>query len=58
MKLVSIIIPVYNREKMVQDAIKSCLNQTYENIEIVVVNDGSTDNTAKLLNNYKVLIQK
>lgn len=45
MKLVSIIIPVYNREKMVVEAINSSLKQDYQNIEIVVVNDGSKDNT-------------
>lgn len=49
MKLVSIIIPVYNREKMISEAIKSCLNQTYDNIEIIVVNDGSKDNTLKVI---------
>jgi glycosyltransferase involved in cell wall biosynthesis len=41
--LVSIVIPVYNGENFVREAIDSALSQTYENIEIVVVNDGSTD---------------
>lgn len=41
--LVSIIIPVYNGENFVREAINSALSQTYNNIEIVVVNDGSTD---------------
>lgn len=49
MKLVSIIIPVYNREEMIVEAIKSCLKGTYKNIEIIVVNDGSFDNTLKNL---------
>jgi glycosyltransferase involved in cell wall biosynthesis len=46
---VSIIIPCYNRELFICDAIDSALNQTYSNIEIVVVNDGSTDNTHEII---------
>lgn len=53
MKLVSIIIPVYNREKMIVDAIRSCLKQDYQNIEIVVVNDGSTDKTLENVENLR-----
>ncbi len=44
--LVSIIIPVYNGANYVEHAIECALNQTYENIEIIVVNDGSTDDGA------------
>ena len=50
--LVSIIIPVYNGEKFVREAIDSALAQTYQNIEIIVVNDGSTDDTEKILKSY------
>lgn len=44
--LVSIIIPVYNGSNFMRKAIDSAINQTYKNIEIIVVNDGSTDNGA------------
>ena len=46
---VSIIIPVYNVEKYVEKCIYSVLNQTYKNIEIVIVNDGSIDNSSSLI---------
>lgn len=53
--LVSIVIPVYNGSNYVEEAIKSAINQTYKNIEIIVVNDGSTDdgNTEKIAKKYK-----
>ena len=41
--LVSVIIPTYNRYDHLVHAIKSCLNQTYPNIEVIVINDASTD---------------
>jgi glycosyltransferase involved in cell wall biosynthesis len=50
--LVSVIIPTYNREKLLKRAIDSVLNQTYKNIEIIVVDDDSTDNTYEVLRDY------
>ena len=50
--LVSIIIPVFNGSNYVKEAIDSTLNQTYKNIEIIVVNDGSTDNTEEIVKSY------
>ncbi len=47
--LVSVIIPVYNSEKYVDEAIHSILNQTYQNIEIIVIDDGSTDESKKVV---------
>ena len=49
MQKVSIIIPCYNKEKYIEDAIKSALNQTYQNIEIVCIDDCSTDNSKTIL---------
>ena len=50
--LVSILIPCYNYEKYVTDAIKSALGQTYKNIEVIVVNDGSTDNSLEVIRSF------
>ena len=55
--LVSIIIPVYNGEDYIYLAIESALRQTYKNIEIIVVNDGSTDNTDKICKRFGNLIK-
>lgn len=51
--LVSVIIPTYNREKTIKRAINSVLNQTYKNIELIIVDDGSSDNTEKLVKEIK-----
>lgn len=48
--LVSIIVPVYNSEEYIFNSINSILNQTYKNIEIIIINDGSTDRTNEILN--------
>ena len=50
--LVSIVIPVHNGEKYIKESIDSCLAQTYSNIEIIVVDDKSTDNTLEILKGY------
>lgn len=50
--LISIIIPVYNVEKYLRDALDSVVNQTYTNLEIIIVNDGSTDNSLDICNEY------
>lgn len=51
--LVSVCIPTYNGEKYLQEALESLLNQTYSNLEIVVSDDRSSDNTLKILHSYK-----
>lgn len=50
--LVSVVIPVYNAEKTIVRTLKSVVNQTYKNIEILVVNDGSKDNSEQVIANY------
>ncbi len=61
-ELVSVVIPVYNSEKYLEECLNSVLDQTYENIEIIVVDDGSTDSSPDILKKYSdsviVLSQK
>lgn len=51
-KKVSIILPTYNRENLLPNAIKSCLSQSYKNLELIIVNDGSTDNTEEIAQSF------
>jgi glycosyltransferase involved in cell wall biosynthesis len=51
--LVSVNIPVYNGEKFIKESVSSILSQSYQNIELVIVNDGSTDSTSEILNSFK-----
>ena len=50
--LISVIIPIYNNEKYLPQCLESVLNQTYKNLEIICVNDGSTDNSTKTLEKF------
>lgn len=50
---ISVIVPVYNVEKYLKRCINSILNQTFKNFELILVNDGSTDNSLNICKNYK-----
>jgi len=52
MEKVSIIIPVYNIEQYIRKSVESAVNQTYSDIEIIIVNDGSTDSSLKIVKEY------
>ncbi len=51
--LVSVVIPVYNGETYLAEALESVLRQNYEPIEIIIVDDGSTDKTVQIAKNIK-----
>lgn len=53
MEKISVIIPVYNVKKYLKRCLDSVINQTYKNIEIILVNDGSTDNSLKICEDYQ-----
>ena len=50
---ISIIIPVYNKEKYLKKCLKSILNQTYKNLEIIIIDDKSTDKSLEIINSFK-----
>jgi glycosyltransferase involved in cell wall biosynthesis len=51
--IVSVVLPVYNHGKYLRESIESVLSQTYSKIELIIVNDGSTDSTITVLQNYR-----
>ena len=52
MDLISVVIPIFNAEKYLKDCILSVLKQTYSNLEIILVNDGSTDTSLLICNEF------
>lgn len=52
---VSILIPLFNAQKYITECIESCISQTYNNIEIIIVNDGSSDNSLQIVKNLEQL---
>ena len=52
---VSVIVPVYNQRQCIEKCLNSIINQTYHNLQILVIDDGSNDGTDKLLDQYAQL---
>ena len=57
-KLVSVIVPIYNLENYLEKCIRSLLNQTYANLEVFLVNDGSKDSSGEICDKYSALDQR
>jgi len=55
---ISVIVPIYNSEKHLNKCIDSIINQSYHNLEIILVNDGSTDSSSKIIENYVIKDQR
>lgn len=53
MPKISIIVPIYNAEKVLKRCVDSILNQSYKNFELILINDGSKDKSIDIINEYK-----
>lgn len=53
--LISVIVPIYNRDKYLNETILSVINQTYKNLEIILIDDGSSDNVLRIMKHYEKL---
>ncbi len=58
MPIVSVILPTYNRKKLLGRSVQSVLNQTYQDFELIIIDDGSTDDTGKVVKNFNCEIIK
>lgn len=56
--LISVVIPAYNHERYIEDAIRSAIDQTYENLELIIIDDGSTDGTWNVIRGMKEECQR
>lgn len=54
--MISIILNVYNGEKYIKRCVESVLAQTYQNFELLIIDDGSTDSTAKIIDIYSEIL--
>jgi len=52
---ISVVIPVYNVEKHIENCLESVINQTYQNLQIILVDDGSTDKSGRICDKYASL---
>lgn len=52
--LISVIVPIYNNEKYLKRCIESIINQSYKNLEILLIDDGSSDNSYEICYNYSL----
>ena len=58
MSNISVIIPLYNKEKAISNTIQSVLNQTYTDFELIIIDDGSTDKSGKIAKEYAKVDQR
>ena len=54
--MVSVIVPIYNAGKTIRKCIESILNQTYANLEVILIDDGSTDESETIIKEFKIIL--